>query len=225
MSREPMIAWLRRNAVLKLIEELAPLQLSIMTKVFVNGYWCGAIEDPFMCCEKFKLFRRNALIPIHASISFDIKQNTILIYTDAGRLCRPIFYRDESTHDFSVEIYEKNRKKMAGGWSEFITGFHDKKAPDFTPNHTQIYELSDLYDGIDGESNPAKQAKFIENKAIIDYLANPLSALETPPDLTLLQVSAAGHLEQACVTLAKLSRLLRLLPPVSVSSQVKYLGV
>lgn len=46
------------------------------------------------------------------------------------------------------------------------------------------------------------------NKAIIDYLANPLSALETPPDLTLLQVSAAGHLEQACVTLAKLSRLL-----------------
>ena len=45
-------------------------------------------------------------------------------------------------------------------------------------------------------------------KAVIDYLANPLSALETPPDLTALQLTAAGQLEQACVTLAKLSRLL-----------------
>ena len=45
-------------------------------------------------------------------------------------------------------------------------------------------------------------------KAVIDYLANPLSALETPPDLNPLQISTAGHLEQACVTLAKLSRLL-----------------
>ena len=46
------------------------------------------------------------------------------------------------------------------------------------------------------------------DKAVIDYLANPLSALESPPDLTPLQISAAGHLERACVTLAKLSRLL-----------------
>lgn len=45
-------------------------------------------------------------------------------------------------------------------------------------------------------------------KAVIDYLANPLSALETPPDLTSLKISGGGHLEQACVTLAKLSRLL-----------------
>jgi len=45
-------------------------------------------------------------------------------------------------------------------------------------------------------------------KAVIDYLANPLSALETPPDLSTLLVEPAGHLQQACVTLAKLSRLL-----------------
>jgi GTP cyclohydrolase II len=45
-------------------------------------------------------------------------------------------------------------------------------------------------------------------KAVIDYLANPLSALETPPDLNSLKISGGGHLEQACVTLAKLSRLL-----------------
>jgi GTP cyclohydrolase II len=46
------------------------------------------------------------------------------------------------------------------------------------------------------------------NKAVIDYLANPLSALEVSPDLTSLELKPAGHLEQACVTLAKLSRLL-----------------
>ena len=38
--------------------------LSNMTKVFVNGYWCGAIFDPYDCANKIKLYRRNALIPI-----------------------------------------------------------------------------------------------------------------------------------------------------------------
>lgn len=43
---------------------------------------------------------------------------------------------------------------------------------------------------------------------LVEYLANPLSALMTPPSLTNLQVSDANDLEQACVALSKLSRLL-----------------
>jgi GTP cyclohydrolase II len=44
--------------------------------------------------------------------------------------------------------------------------------------------------------------------ATIEYLANPLAALMTRPDLSDLEVKDASPLAQACVTLSKLSRLL-----------------
>ena len=94
VSREPMIRWLRENAKVKLVEECMPIQIGNTTKVIINGLLLGIVEDPVECVNKFKLFRRNALLPIYFSISFDIKQNTIFIYTDAGRLTRPVFYRD-----------------------------------------------------------------------------------------------------------------------------------
>ena len=43
---------------------------------------------------------------------------------------------------------------------------------------------------------------------LIEYLANPLSVLMTPPSMASLVVSDADALEQSCVTLAKLARLL-----------------
>jgi len=193
MSREPMILWLQKNVVIRLLVECSPIELANMTKVFVNGFWCGGIDDPITCVEKVKLYRRNGLIPIHTSISFDIKQNTILIYTDAGRLSRPIFYKDQDLYQIeeSSESSEKEGQKPKKGgiwafensrirakiekgdftWSDLISGFNEKKtSAGFKTSHTKIYELGDLYDGIAGDSNPAKQAKFIENKAIIDYI-------------------------------------------------------
>jgi GTP cyclohydrolase II len=43
---------------------------------------------------------------------------------------------------------------------------------------------------------------------LIEYLANPLSASMTPPNMASLEVKDADALEQSCVTLAKLARLL-----------------
>ena len=79
---------------MKIVDECNPLLLSNMTKVMVNGYWAGSIFDPFDCINKIKLYRRNALLPIDISVTFDITLNTIFIYNDNGRLCRPIFYKD-----------------------------------------------------------------------------------------------------------------------------------
>ena len=76
---------------MKLIEDYTPIYLSTLTKVFVNGTHGVAVDKPMEIVDKFKLFRRNALIPIYTSISFDTGLNTIFIYTDAGRVCRLYF--------------------------------------------------------------------------------------------------------------------------------------
>jgi DNA-directed RNA polymerase II subunit RPB2 len=171
-SREPIIKWLREKVDMKLIEDCSPILLSRMTKVFVNGHWAGAINNPIETVEKVKLFRRNGLIPTYTSVSFDIKCNTVFIYTDAGRICRPIFYKDMETEKFSFES-EKIMKRLENDditWNELITGFNRKKDKNFKVNMDKIYELHEVYEGIDSESNPAKLKRFLEEKAIIDYI-------------------------------------------------------
>uniref|UniRef100_A0A6C0JG82 DNA-directed RNA polymerase n=1 Tax=viral metagenome TaxID=1070528 RepID=A0A6C0JG82_9ZZZZ len=172
-SREPLIKWLREKVDMKLIEDCSPILLSRMTKVFVNGHWCGSITNPIETVEKIRLFRRNGLIPTYTSATFDIKLNTVMIYTDAGRICRPIFYMDNESEKFSFES-EKIKKRLEEDdkftWNQLITGFNRKKDPKFNTNIDKIVELHEVYEGIDSESNPAKLKRFLEEKAIIDYV-------------------------------------------------------
>jgi len=169
-SREPMIKWLREKVAMKLVEECGPALLSTMTKVMVNGFWCGSVSNPFETVDKIRLFRRNALIPIYTSATFEIKQNTIFIYTDAGRVCRPLFYKEQNK--FSFDKPEILRKIKAGDfkWSDLTTGFNKKLIENPEKEIPRIYELEELYSGVNQESNPAKMEKFIKEKAIIDYI-------------------------------------------------------
>ena len=169
-SRVPMIKWLREKVELRLLEECSPIILSRMTKVIVNGLWAGVIDAPNEAVDKLRLFRRNALIPVYTSVTFNISHNTIYIYTDAGRICRPVFYRDHETHKMS---YEHNLTKIAENdftWNELVAGFNRKKLSDFHPDQYKMYELNELYEGIDVETNPAKLKRFLEDKAVIDYI-------------------------------------------------------
>ena len=172
VSREPMLQWLREKVDMKLLEDCSPKVLSTMTKVILNGLWAGAIIDPIETVEKIKLYRRNALIPIYTSVTFDIKKNTIFLYTDAGRLCRPIIYRDSETGKLSIENKKiiKRLEESDFKWSNLITGFNPKKIENFDPNQYKMYELSELYENIDSESNPAKLQRFLDDKAILDYI-------------------------------------------------------
>ena len=103
MSKEPIIHWLREKMAMKFVEDFTSQNLANMTKIFVNVDWVGSVSNPIENVQKFKLFRRNGLIPIYISINFEVKTNTIYIYTDAGRICRPLFYRDEFTNNMAFE--------------------------------------------------------------------------------------------------------------------------
>uniref|UniRef100_A0A6C0KEV1 DNA-directed RNA polymerase n=1 Tax=viral metagenome TaxID=1070528 RepID=A0A6C0KEV1_9ZZZZ len=173
IPREQMIAWLREKISMKKIEDCSPMMLSRMTKIILNGLWAGSIgTDPVEAVRKIKLFRRNGLLPIYISATFNIKQQTIYIYTDSGRICRPIFYKDEETGKMWFENKTVLKKIMDNdfSWDELITGFNKKKLEDFKPNNYNIYELNELYEGIESEVNPEKLQRFMEKKAIIEYV-------------------------------------------------------
>ena len=168
-SREPLIEWLREKISLKYLNECTPKQIGVMTKVFVNGYWCGVVDEPFDCVNKVKFFRRIALIPIMTSITYSIVENTIYIYNDGGRICRPIFYKEDEHFSFERDTIKNQLKSGEFTWSELVSGFNVKKDM-FDIYHNDIYELYELYDNVNKETNPLKYDRFIKQRNIIDYI-------------------------------------------------------
>ena len=169
-TRDLVVTWLREKASMKFLEECTTKVLATMTKVFVNGYWAGSVTDPLGCVQKIKLYRRNSLIPIQTSVTFEIKTDTIYIYTDGGRLIRPIFYKDDITKKLSFEHADMMKSLKSGDftWDELVTGFNQKRKNVY--DKSKIFELFELYEGITSETNPAKLDRFIHKKAIIDYI-------------------------------------------------------
>jgi DNA-directed RNA polymerase II subunit RPB2 len=175
MSREPIIAWLRENWAMKLVEEHRPIVLASKTKVFVNGCLIGAVDHPIQCVQKYRLYRRNGLLPVFSSATFDIRTNIIYVYCDAGRLCRPIFYRDDaSSKKASFAMSKTVQKALVDrhfSWTQLISGFNKKRASvDFDPTQMKLYTLYELYEGVESETNPAKLQRFLDEKAVIDCI-------------------------------------------------------
>lgn len=67
-----------------------PTQLISDTKIFLNGEWIGLTNMPFELSEDFIKLKRNGIIIRTNSICHDIAKSEIKIYTDSGRLFRPL---------------------------------------------------------------------------------------------------------------------------------------
>jgi len=177
-SSYPIIKWIRANTSLKLLTECSPNALANSTKVFVNGNWIGVLENPIQTINNLKLFRRNGIIPVFTSISFSYESNIIYIYTDSGRLSRPIFYRDQVISDNGEISYTKlsyehgNIKEIIESrkytWSQIISGFEKKNDEFFNFRNNILYDIDSLYPGY---NTLEKIMEFLErNRAIIDYI-------------------------------------------------------
>ena len=167
-SSFPLIKWLRINTPMKIILECSPEYLSSNTKIFVNGIWIGVIEHPMETVDTLKLYRRNGIIPVFTSISFDYEHNEILIYTDAGRLTRPIYYIQQGKVSFRrKEIVDLiNAGKLT--WEQIVSGIKEKSDPGFHSKKNRIYQLDELYaawkKGVDLED------VMNMNKSVVDYI-------------------------------------------------------
>jgi DNA-directed RNA polymerase II subunit RPB2 len=65
-------------------------QTHTTTSVYLNGQWVGSHDQPYTFVRRLRLYRRNALLNVFTSISWDIPRQTIRILTEAGRACRPL---------------------------------------------------------------------------------------------------------------------------------------
>ena len=128
-SGQAIIRWLR-NVGLSLLTESTLSYLARTTKIFVNGAWIGSHRDPQKIVNVIKVYRLNGLIPLYWSIYWHRERREILIWTDAGRLTRPVFYMYNNKISFDTIIAKKKINDRELSWAECISGFGKKKKGD-----------------------------------------------------------------------------------------------
>ena len=157
----PLINWLKEHVPLVMLKDSTPFFLSTLTKIIINGRWIGGLEeDPIKIVELFKLYRRNGIIPVYTSISFHSNSNEINIYTDSGRLTRPIYYIENN----KISFHKMNMDDEEITWNQLVSGFL-KKTVNSSVKNSIVYEPNELYPDIE-----LTKILLEKNSAIIDYI-------------------------------------------------------
>jgi len=114
--------WLLMNSDIKLIDKCTTKYLNNNIKVFVNGTWYGVTESPLELVSNIKYNRRVNKIHESISVTFDISEKSIFIYTDSGRLLRPIYYMDSGKLSVQEPTVISKLLKRNLSWDEIVHG-------------------------------------------------------------------------------------------------------
>ena len=169
-SGYPIIKWLRLNTPMRILLECSAEQLGSSSKIFVNGCWVGVIDTPIEIVKLLKLYRRNGVIPTYTSISFNYQHNEVYIYTDAGRLSRPIYYVEDNKFSFDRKEVKELLDRGDITWEQIVAGFLKKSDENFKTKNNKIYEIMELYKDITANELSDILIKFERYKSVVDYV-------------------------------------------------------
>jgi DNA-directed RNA polymerase II subunit RPB2 len=197
--RAKWLMWMRQQVGLRGVTDVRPAQLAHETQVWWNGAWVGVVRNGPVCAEKMRLHRRNGLLPPQLSVGWDPSRRRVDIFTDGGRLMRPLFYKDRELGQWSFakgpghsQGFSKLRRLLgslpSGGggggegsngrgermdWAAAVSGLNQKRTSVAYDPHdaSALYALAELYEGVDpGVVNPAKLERFLQQKAVVEYV-------------------------------------------------------
>ncbi|GLJ17287.1 hypothetical protein SUGI_0300040 [Cryptomeria japonica] len=108
-AQEPILDILKESGII-VIDNVSSSNSKGATNIFINGDWVGIHHDPDSLVKKLRNLRRKQYIHPHVEIKKDDKQNEIRIFSDAGRLLRPLLIVKNQSLCISKQQVEKFKK-------------------------------------------------------------------------------------------------------------------
>jgi DNA-directed RNA polymerase beta subunit len=119
------------------------IDLPILIKVFLNGEWIGTTNKPYELYTDFKTLKQNSIISNMVGIIYDIERAEIRLYTDTGRLYRPVLNVKNNevilTNKMIEDVINNKNKNTSNTskWEELIMKYPE--AIDFIDSDEQFY--------------------------------------------------------------------------------------
>ncbi|CAF3958176.1 unnamed protein product [Rotaria magnacalcarata] len=105
------------------MEEITPSSIRTAAKIFVNGCWIGIHRDPDQLMNTLRRLRRQCDIIVNeVSMVREIREREIRIYSDAGRICRPLMIVEKQKlllKQRHVDLL-KEREYTNFGWQNLV---------------------------------------------------------------------------------------------------------
>ena len=128
-----MLLTIKKSDGSKFVDSLNNVSLDTLHKsvhINLNGEWLGITNSPFDLVDNLKKKRRNGEINLQVSINFNIRNKSIDIYTDAGRLIRPLLRvvnNELQLNKKMLDAIDKSYidKSKITRWVEFIQKYPD----------------------------------------------------------------------------------------------------
>ena len=89
-----------------------PLDIPVYGKVFMNGCWLAVTKDPFELYTILKKNRQEGVLDKFTSVYLDFMKKEIGIFSDGGRLIRPIMQVENNKVNMSKDVLEEIRKQV-----------------------------------------------------------------------------------------------------------------
>ena len=153
------------NEGAELIDDLMPLEIQQLCKIFINGNWIGCHRNPLYLYNICLLYRRNGLINVFISITWERATNEIIIFTDGGRFVRPLYIVENNNILLQPKhIKDINAKVLT--FTDLVSGFA-KRTSEYNYYNDELEHISSI--GIHKKDN-----LYIESmrntQAIIEYV-------------------------------------------------------
>ncbi|KAL0215715.1 hypothetical protein P9112_007899 [Eukaryota sp. TZLM1-RC] len=89
------------------LEEFDPTRLQDpdMVKVFLNGNWIGVKKNPNSFVADLRDYRSSEIIPPMTTIAYDRIHKVVSIFTDAGRVLRPLLVVENNRLKLTADVY------------------------------------------------------------------------------------------------------------------------
>ncbi|CAN3475348.1 DNA-directed RNA polymerase II subunit Rpb2p [Diutina catenulata] len=124
-SSEPILYFLEEWGM-EPLEDYVPSNSPDSTRVFVNGVWVGTHREPATLVDTMRSLRRRGDVSPEVSIIRDIREKEFKIFTDAGRVYRPLFIVDDDpesdTHSTLKLQKEHVNKLLTTEYDEYDDG-------------------------------------------------------------------------------------------------------
>ena len=111
-SREDMHRCMKDLGMIEL-NEVVPHNTYGMCKIHLNNNWVGVHSDPKSLYDTMKQYRRKGVINTFVSISWNVFENEIMVFTDSGRCCRPIIIANRFK-DIKYDLKQ---------WKDYVNGY------------------------------------------------------------------------------------------------------
>jgi len=117
-----IIECLKDNDLLELKDSINK-DLYSHSKVFMNGKLIGFHKEAEFLVKLLKLLKLNSIINIYTSISWNIDLNEIYIYTDSGRIVRPILVLKYDKDGKKINDLIQGKNELLENWDKLIHGY------------------------------------------------------------------------------------------------------